>query len=295
VAAPYRDPRRHALPAHDPLCNHSGALATFHIVLHLAPLALYLIAAALAVRGARAVPVRRPWLAAAAAFVGLNVHGLILFRAIDADGRLTLAITDSASLVGWVVAGTTIFGMLELQLAALPAPLLALAGLLAAGTGVFAGFTEIHTVQWEITAHIVLAALAAGWLSIAAVVVLMLAWQDTRLRTRAPLGMLAGLPPMETMEKVLFRSLGGGFVVLTFVLVTGLFFVQDVIAQHLIHKMTLAIVAWVVFGVLLIGRVRYGWRGRRARRFTIAGFVILALAYFGSKFVLENLLGRHWG
>jgi ABC-type uncharacterized transport system permease subunit len=100
---------------------------------------------------------------------------------------------------------------------------------------------------------------------------------------------------METMEKVLFRSLGGGFVVLTFVLVTGLFFVQDVIAQHLIHKMTLAIVAWVVFGVLLIGRVRYGWRGRRARQFTIAGFVILALAYFGSKFVLENLLGRHWG
>ena len=124
---------------------------------------------------------------------------------------------------------------------------------------------------------------------------LVLAWQDNRLRARAPLGVLAGLPPMETMESALFRALGGGFVVLTFVLVTGLFFVQNVFAQHLIHKMTLAIVAWLVFGVLLVGRVRYGWRGRRALRFTIAGFVILALAYFGSKFVLENLLGRHWG
>ncbi len=296
MAGHYRDPRRHALPAHEPLCNHLGALATSHTVLHLAPLALYLIAAVLAARAARGAPAARPWPAALTTLAGLVVHALILFAAIRRpDGGLSLAITDSASLVGWVVAATTLAAMLTMPLAALPAALLLLAGLLAAGTGLFNGFNEIHSPQWEITAHIALAALAAGWLSIAAIVVLMLAWQDTRLRSRAPLGILAGLPPMETMESALFRALGGGFVVLTFVLVTGLFFVQDVIAQHLIHKMTLAIVAWVVFGVLLFGRVRYGWRGRRARKFTIAGFVILALAYFGSKFVLENLLGRHWG
>jgi ABC-type uncharacterized transport system permease subunit len=271
-------------------------LATFHIVLHLAPLALYLAAAALVARAARTAPGARPWLAAMVAAVALIVHGMILFGAIRTpDGALTLAITDSASLVGWVVAGTALVAMLSLQLAALPAALLLLAGLLAAGTGLFTGFAEIHAPQWEITAHIALAALAAGWLSIAAAVVLLLAWQDARLRSRAPLGILSRLPPMETMEQVLFRALGGGFVVLTFVLVTGLFFVQNVFAQHLVHKMTLAIVAWVVFGVLLFGRVRYGWRGRRALRFTITGFVILALAYFGSKFVLENLLGRHWG
>ena len=296
MARHYRDPRPGALPAREPLCNHLAALPTSHTVLHLVPLALYLIAAALVVRTARAAPAARPWFAALVAGAGLAVHGFVLFGAIRRpDGGFSLAITDSASLVGWVVAATTLAAMLASPLAALPAALLLLAGLLAAGTGVFNGFNEIHSPQWEITAHIALAALAAGWLSIAAIVVLMLAWQDTRLRKRAPPGILAGLPPMETMERVLFRALGGGFVLLTFVLVTGLFFVQNVFAQHLIHKMTLAIVAWIVFGVLLIGRVRYGWRGRRARKFTIAGFVILALAYFGSKFVLENLLGRHWG
>lgn len=263
-------------------------------MLSLVPLALYLLAAALVVRGARRAPAARPWLAAAVAGVGLALHALILFRAIRSGAGFAIAITDSASLVGWVVAGTTLFAMLELSLAALPAALLTLAGLLAVGTGLFSGFQEIHP-QWELTAHIALAALAAGWLSIAALVVLLLAWQDTRLRTRAPLGMLTLLPPMETMETALFRALGAGFVVLTFVLLTGLFFVQNVIAQHLVHKMTLAIVAWLVFGVLLWGRFRYGWRGRKALRFTIAGFVILALAYFGSKFVLENVLGRHWG
>ncbi len=157
------------------------------------------------------------------------------------------------------------------------------------------GFREIHAPQWEITAHITLAALAAGWLSIAAITVLLLSWQDTRLRTRTPMGVLGLLPPVETLEITLFRALTGGFIVLTFVLLTGLFFVTDVLAQHLIHKMVLAIVAWLVFATLLWGRYRYGWRGRKARQFTTVGFVILALAYFGSKFVLENVLGRHWG
>ena len=126
-------------------------------------------------------------------------------------------------------------------------------------------------------------------------VVMLLALQDARLRARQPLGALALLPPMETMERTLFRALGGGFVVLTLALVTGLFFVHDLAAQHLVHKVSLAIAAWLIFGVLLWGLWKFGWRGRQALRFTLTGFVVLALAYFGSKFVLENLLGRHWG
>jgi ABC-type uncharacterized transport system permease subunit len=55
------------------------------------------------------------------------------------------------------------------------------------------------------------------------------------------------------------------------------------------------VIAWVIFAVLLVGRRLYGWRGRVAVRLTLAGFVFLVLAYFGSKFVLEVLLGRHWG
>jgi ABC-type uncharacterized transport system permease subunit len=72
-------------------------------------------------------------------------------------------------------------------------------------------------------------------------------------------------------------------------------FVTNLFEQHLIHKTVLSLAAWVIFGILLMGRYRYGWRGRSAVRLTLTGFATLALAYFGSKFVLETLLGRHYG
>jgi ABC-type uncharacterized transport system permease subunit len=55
-----------------------------------------------------------------------------------------------------------------------------------------------------------------------------------------------------------------------------------------------AAVAWLVFAVLLWGRWKFGWRGRTAIRWTLGGFAFLLLAYFGSKLVLELVLGRHW-
>jgi ABC-type uncharacterized transport system permease subunit len=57
----------------------------------------------------------------------------------------------------------------------------------------------------------------------------------------------------------------------------------------------LSLAAWAVFLVLLVGRVRYGWRGRTAVNWTLLGFLILLLAYFGTKYVLEYIFGRHWG
>ena len=277
------------------MCNDLPALTIIHIALSFVPLALYLLAAVLAVRAVKLDPAARPLAAVLAAQLGALIHAYLLFGAIDSPSGLVIAITDSASLVGWVVGATTAIAMAFLPLGALPAVLLTIAGLLATLTGLLSGFNEIDTPHWEVTAHIALAALAAGWLTIAVTVVSLLAWQDTRVRARAPLGRLALLPPMETMEKTLFRALGGGFVVLTLALVTGFFFVHDIVAQHLTHKIILAVTAWLVFGVLLFGRVRYGWRGRKAHGLTIAGFIFLALAYFGAKFVLENLLGRHWG
>jgi len=71
-------------------------------------------------------------------------------------------------------------------------------------------------------------------------------------------------------------------------------FINDIFAQHLVHKTLLSIMAWLVFGVLLWGRWRYGWRGSLAVRLTLAGIILLLLSYFGSKLVLENILGRSW-
>ncbi len=119
--------------------------------------------------------------------------------------------------------------------------------------------------------------------------------QDSALRSGRTVGWLATLPPVESLERALFSVIAIGTAALTVAILAGLLFVTDLFAQHLIHKTVLALVAWAIFACLLFGRWRFGWRGRKAARYTIAGFVVLALAYFGSKFVLEILLGRHWG
>ena len=116
-----------------------------------------------------------------------------------------------------------------------------------------------------------------------------------RLRTRRKLGWLRILTPIESLESGTFQSILAGFTVLTLALVSGAFFVENLFAQHLVHKVVLALIAWVVFGILLFGRWRFGWRGRQALRWTLAGYVLLGLSYFGSKLILENVLGTHWG
>jgi ABC-type uncharacterized transport system permease subunit len=96
------------------------------------------------------------------------------------------------------------------------------------------------------------------------------------------------------LEDLLFKLITAGFVLLTVSLGSGMVFIDDIFAQHLVHKTLLSILAWLVFAILLWGRWRYGWRGSVAVRLTLVGIVLLLLSYFGSKFVLENILGRSW-
>ena len=86
--------------------------------------------------------------------------------------------------------------------------------------------------------------------------------------------------------------IGTGFALLTLALLSGFAFLEDMFAQHLVHKTVLSTLAWLMFGGLLIGRLRYGWRGKTAIVWTLSGFAVLILAYFGSKMVLELILQR---
>ena len=94
------------------------------------------------------------------------------------------------------------------------------------------------------------------------------------------------------MESLLFQIIGVGFGLLTLTLLSGLVFVDDLLAQDLAHKTVLSTIGWLVFGGLLLGRRWFGWRGRTAIRLTLAGMAVLLLAYFGSKLVLELILQR---
>src|SRR5690606_5779250 len=150
--------------------------------------------------------------------------------------------------------------------------------------------TVARELDWRLELHAWLALLAYATLAIAALLATMLWIQERALRRRDFHGWLGLLPPLTGLESLLFRTLWTGFVLLAATLLTGVLFVHDFFAQHLIHKSVLSLLSWLVFGALLVGRWRYGWRGAKAVRLTLVAMGLLVLAFFGSKFVLELLL-----
>lgn len=236
-----------------------------------------------------------------AAGVGLGalavvLHATLLWMSIFSRPEFALSMAEAASLFAWAtgfiaVAATLIWP----RVAGISAAIAVVAAFIAPITTESARFFERKHHSWELTAHIILSTAAYALLAVAAALAVALALLDRRLHRRKPLGWLSMLPPLETLEGGMFQALSAGFAVLTLALFSGFFFVDDLFAQDLSRKTIFACLAWVVFGILLFGRWRFGWRGRTALRWTLSGFVLLVLAYFGSKFVLEFILGRHWG
>lgn len=149
--------------------------------------------------------------------------------------------------------------------------------------------------------HIAIATLAYATLTIAAFHAVLMALQESKLHTHLSVqkkGWFAlaidRLPALLTMEKLLFRLIGFGFVLLTLTVVSGIVFSEELFGRAFTwdHKTVFTMLSWVLFGVLLAGRKWQGWRGRTALGFTLTGFALLLLAYVGSRFVLEVVLHR---
>jgi ABC-type uncharacterized transport system permease subunit len=232
------------------------------------------------------------WILSLAAIVA---HSDALMYSMRIHGTFSIGLPEAISLLAWTLAVLACFISIERQNRVLGAILLASAALGAAVTGTGRTYAETTAAGWQLTAHILLSMGAAALLFAAAVTALLLVFLDRRLRTRRIAHLPSVLPPLDALEKVMFRLIGTGFVLLTLSLFTGFVFVTNLFAQHLVQKTVLSLIAWIIFGVLLIGRIRFGWRGRSAVGWTLSGFGMLALAYFGAKFVLEDVLGRHWG
>ena len=103
--------------------------------------------------------------------------------------------------------------------------------------------------------------------------------------------------PLLTLERLMFRFLGAGFVLLTLTMLAGAFFGEQLYGASYTgwrwdHKRVFTLLSWLTFGTLLAGRWWFGWRGRRAVRVLYIGAALLLLGYVGSRFVLEVLLGR---
>ncbi|CBM10040.1 putative Cytochrome c assembly protein (fragment) [Ralstonia solanacearum PSI07] len=149
--------------------------------------------------------------------------------------------------------------------------------------------------------HFAIANVAYGLFTLAAFHAILMLAAERRLHTinrPAESGRLGRwldlLPPLLTLEKLLFRLIGAGFVLLTLTIVSGMLFSEQLFGRafHVDHKTVFAILSWAMFGGILIGRRFYGWRGRVALRWVMTAFATLMLAYVGSRFVLEVILHR---
>ncbi len=143
-----------------------------------------------------------------------------------------------------------------------------------------------------VISHILLSLLAYSLLTIASLQALLLAYQNYQLKHKHLKGVMGLLPPLQTMETLLFELLWAGEILLTLSIVTGLMFTYSFSEQHVSHKAVFSVLSWLIYALLLWGRHAKGWRGAAAIRWTLGGFAALMLAYFGSKLVLEIILGR---
>ena len=252
--------------------------------------ALYLIAAGLLARPL----LHRQALPTAVTF-GLATIAVLLHVGLLVGihrGGVDLHFFAALSLVGACIAALCLLVNLARPVATLGVIVFPLAAALLLVDVFLAPATQPLPIEWQIKLHVVFAMISYSVLSVAALLAILLSIQEHALRRHDFGGFVAALPPLTLTEGLMFQLIGAGFVLLTLTLLSGILFVANLFDQHLIHKTVLSIAAWAVFGALLLGRWRYGWRGRRAVRLTLSGMALLLLAFFGSRFVLELVLRR---
>lgn len=228
----------------------------------------------------------------ALAGLGLLAHAWLVAGATFGAQGANLHLFHAASLTIWLVVAVWLLASLKHPVDTLGIALLPSAAATTLAVGFFGSTQSAHSYSGELALHIGISVLAYSILTIAALQALLLAVQDRQLRHKHPGGFMRALPPLQTMESLLFQLLSLGFILLSLALGSGLLYLEDMFAQHLVHKTVLSIVAWCLFGILLLGRWLAGWRGRTAIYWTLGGFFALLLAYFGSKLVLELILQR---
>ena len=148
--------------------------------------------------------------------------------------------------------------------------------------------------SWQIQSHVLISLFAYGLLTVGAIVALFALMQERRLQAGQLTAVNQLFSPLETTEKMLFGITTAGFLVLLLAVSTGFALFEDLFSEHLVHKTTLSLLALTLFGILLAGRQFAGWRGKRAVYLYLWGFLVLCLAYFGSRYILEVILGRSW-
>lgn len=270
------------------------------ILLHVLPASLYALLAIHFWRSRRPAVAKstqnglRMW-ERAALLAGIALQGFGLYRDLFPGDAMHFGFAYALALMLWLALLVYWIESLYAQLEGLQTLVLPAAALCALLPLVFPAQHRLEHVGSPVfRAHFAMAMLAYSLFTLAALHALLMATAEKRLHEGRLSRALSSLPPLLTMESLLFRLVLIAFIMLTLTLGSGILFSETLFGKPMAfnHKTVFAIVSWSIFAVLLVGRHAFGWRGRKALRWTLAGFITLLLAYVGSRFVLEIILGR---
>ena len=220
-------------------------------------------------------------------------HAAIVYSTITTPNGPDISIDNTSSLVAALISALVLLNCIKKPLDTLfifisPIASITVFWSVLAEAPKELALTELST---GMTSHIILSILAYATFSIATMQAMLVALLNHKLKQRHNgWKFIKVLPPLQSMEHLLFNMLWMGFILLTAAIVIGGLYIEDLFEQHIVHKTVLSIAAWMVFAILIAGHQIMGWRGKKAIRWTFGGWVLLLLGYFGSKFVLELIL-----
>lgn len=223
------------------------------------------------------------------------LHAVVLFDDVSGADGFRFGFAHALSMMALL--SLVFYGVESLfyPLAGIPALVLPPAAVSVLLPAFFAGAPMLgKAAAPAFVAHVAIAMGAYAFIAIAAVHAILMVILERRLHAPGRAAPSVGMPPLLTMERLLFQMLAAGFVLLTLTVASGAIFSEQIFdrALRFDHKTVFGLVSWLIFAVLLLGRHAYGWRGRAALNGTFAGFGMLLLAYIGTRFVVEVVLGR---
>jgi ABC-type uncharacterized transport system permease subunit len=220
---------------------------------------------------------------------------VLLYQSLFGTGSLNLGLTNAVSAIFWLTALIYQITNLRHQLQSLQAFVLPIAALCVLLQW---ALPEQHILTYSseplFKLHLTIAFAAYSLFTFAALHAVLMTAAERTLHRKPSMLNIPSFPPLMAMEKLLFQMITLGFVLLTLTLLSGIAFSEQLFHRPFVfnHKTVFTIISWFIFATLLYGHHRHGWRGKVAIRWTLSGFVVLFLAYVGSKFVLEFILHR---
>lgn len=225
--------------------------------------------------------------------LALTSHGLLIAQTVHHHGGFDFGFFQSSVLISWLIVFLLIGLNLRKPVQTLflgAYPLAALAIIMSLVT--HSPSRVVAEDSYGMLSHIALSVTAYSLFTLGAIQATLFYFQNRQLKRNYNSALVRNLPPLQTMESLLFEMVWAGVVMLVLAIVTGALFIEDLFAQDLAHKTLFSLLSLAVFVALLVGRYTKGWRGITASRWTLAGCVLLMLAFYGSKFVLELVFHR---